>query len=517
MILARIKSKYDICPVCGKRSKSVHSTYYRRILDLSVSAKEMNIKLNVRKFFCHNKRCNRKIFSEQSFSELDRYARRTNRANDQLTRINLEVSARKGSWLSKQIRIPVSASTCLRIVNHCTIPCCARIRHIGIDDWAYRKGHTYGTILVDRETGKAVDLIRSRDKEDIISWLKAHPDIETVTRDRAECYIRSIRSALPDAVQIADRFHLVVNYSDSISRIAQKLLATLKRAKTGKPVSSGHTDDKEIRQIIDLACGGTGSLGKDKKELVLEAKKLHRKGHSKNKVAEILQLNFRTVQKYIDRELDQIRTGRDPRVDYSVYLEDLISGYCSGEKLSAVFRKMEKKGFKGTRRGLSARFGPIYKQGKQKNSQATLAKMKKQYLPQTISPGKLTIYLTNRNYKKILSADEIGLFRKLKNKTPLIRELWVLSQGFRTLFEQKSTGLFREWIDQVMNSSFKSLKGFVKGLIKDLDAVKAAIIYDDNNGLTEGNVNRLKNIKRQMYGRAGFELLRRKVVLSNTG
>lgn len=130
---------------------------------------------------------------------------------------------------------------------------------------------------------------------------------------------------------------------------------------------------------------------------------------------------------------------------------------------------------------------------------------------------KTLLNLTNRNYKKILSPDEIELFKKLKAKNPLVHELWDLSEEFRNIFENKSIPEFQKWIEKIGNSSFQGLKSFVKGLIKDFEAIKAAIIYDDNNGLTEGNVNRLKNIKRQMYGRASFELLRKKVVLSCTG
>ena len=178
---------------------------------------------------------------------------------------------------------------------------------------------------------------------------------------------------------------------------------------------------------------------------------------------------------------------------------------------------MKKKGFRGTQRGLSARFGTIYREGKLTNSAVTFGNMKRECLPQTISSRKLAIYLTNKDYGKILLPGEIETFDMFRNNNPLLNELWNISVKFRDVFDNKSISMFQEWIDQVMNSSFKSLKCFVKGLIKDWEAIKASILYTDNNGITEGNVNRLKNIKRQMYGRAGFELLRRKVVLSNTG
>ncbi|MGB5988118.1 MAG: transposase [Marinifilaceae bacterium] len=134
-----------------------------------------------------------------------------------------------------------------------------------------------------------------------------------------------------------------------------------------------------------------------------------------------------------------------------------------------------------------------------------------------ISPRKLSIYLTNRNYKEILSSEEISFYNKLKKGNDRLLCLWELSIEFREVFKSKSSLKLNEWIEKIKKTSLKRLNSFVKGLIEDADAVNAAIELDANNGLTEDNVNRLKNIKRQMYGRANFNLLRKKVVLSMTG
>jgi Transposase and inactivated derivatives len=294
------------------------------------------MKLQIKKFVCTNPRCKKKVFSQRLPSGIRRYSRRTERAEEQLTQLSLEVSGRKGSWISKLIRIPVSPSTCLRMANKCDVPVCQGIRYIGIDDWAYRKGHTYGTILVDRETGKAVDLIKSREKEDITLWLKAHPGIETVTCDRAECYSQSADMALPGAVQITDRFHLIVNYSDCVAKISRKLLPELRKIKPER-LGFDHAHDQEIQQIIDLACGR--HVSQDKKGLIIKAKELYRKGYSMRRITRILQLNFRTVHKYIENDIGQIQTCRTLLIDYSSYIETLISGYRKGEKLSVVYRK----------------------------------------------------------------------------------------------------------------------------------------------------------------------------------
>lgn len=167
-------------------------------------------------------------------------------------------------------------------------------------------------------------------------------------------------------------------------------------------------------------------------------------------------------------------------------------------------------------RGLTVRFSAVFKKrGAQRDSKSI--SYHTDYFPKSLSPRKLSIYLTNKNYKKILSITEIEWFDKIKEYNPAIQSLCEISASFRNSFEEKSLAKFNEWINQVRDSSFSTLKRFVNSLMKDYNAVIAAVIYNQSNGLTEGCVNRLKNIKRQMYGRAGFELLRRKVVLSNFG
>jgi transposase len=427
------------------------------------------------------------------------------------------MSAQKSSLLSKHIGLPVSSSTCLRLASKCDIPLDHQVKHIGIDDWAYKKGHTYGTILVDRESGKVIDLIKSRDKEDVIAWLKKHPSIESVTRDRAECYSQSIRIALPEVFQIADRFHLVVNYSDYVNRVVQKLIPELKKVKYQNNRSQPTIRDPGIQQIVNLTYGGAGVLKETKKDLILKVKEFHKRGYPKNRIARMLGLNFRTVYKYIHNDLSQIDTLSNPRVNYSEYLEDLIAGYCQGEKLSVIYRSIKQKGFQGTQRGLTARFGAVFNEGKEANIQATYRIIKREHFPLTVSSRKLSIYLTNKNYEKILTSDEIEIFDMYRANNARLQALWDISLKFRGVFEYKSAALLEDWVELVVASPFIILKSFAKGLLKDWEAVKACVIYTDSNGVTEGNVNRLKNIKRQMYGRAGFELLRRKIVLSNTG
>ncbi len=188
-ISAGVTSKYGICPTCGLKSKRLHSYYRRKLNDLPIIFRSVVLELTVRKIFCDNPICSRKVFSQQLPDKVAPYSRRTLRANDRLLQLGKETSANKGLWISGQTGLPVSSSTCLRIVHRCKISPAIMAVHLGIDDWAYHKGHTYGTIVVDRETGKTIEILKSREKEDVIEWLKGYPTIQTITRDRGDCYI----------------------------------------------------------------------------------------------------------------------------------------------------------------------------------------------------------------------------------------------------------------------------------------------------------------------------------------
>jgi predicted transcriptional regulator len=400
-------------------------------------------------------------------------------------------------------------------VDSCDIPLNTDIENIGIDDWAYRKGMSYGTIVVNRETGKAIDLIKSRKKEDIITWLEKHTSIKTVTRDRAKCYSASVKSVLPEAIQIADRFHLVMNYSECIYKTIKSIIPELN--KTNKPndttVLKDNTLEKEIEGIKKLAIHTEGVVSESKRQLIKEVKKLNNENLSGRKIAKLLGIHKKTVAKYIKNEECQIITGRSPRNNYSLYLDDIIEGYCKGKYLSEIYNTIKTKGFNGSQRGLTARFSRLFKK-KRGYLNEIYKSSSTEYL--NISPRKLSIYLTNKNYQEILSQTEISYYDGLKKDNSKLSCLWELSIEFREVFKSKSSLNLNKWIEKIKNTSLKKLNSFANGLTEDLDAVNAAVELEANNGLTEGNVNRLKNIKRQMYGRASFNLLRRKVVLSMT-
>lgn len=199
--------RYSRCPVCKKKSKSIHSYYHRQLADLLVSNYQVKINLRSRRFICRDHICPWKIFTERFCSELGTYSRRLQRSRDLLTNIGLELGGVKTAMISRWVGSSVSAATVIRMIK--SLPgvsgnICSGV--IGVDDWALKKGRTYGTILVDLHQNRVIDLWEGRSAEVLEAWLKQHPEMHIVARDRASAYALGIRKGAPQARQVADRF-----------------------------------------------------------------------------------------------------------------------------------------------------------------------------------------------------------------------------------------------------------------------------------------------------------------------
>lgn len=193
--------------------------------------------LKIRRFACKNIKCLKSIFSERCNDITKPYSRRTERASLHLEQIHIEISSNKGSYFSKLIHIPLSSSTCLRIVKSMAMPVHDGLMCVGIDDWAKRKRMNYGSIIVNAETGHPIDLLDSRDSNEVMDWFSAHQQIKYITRDRATSYASAITKSIPAAKQIADKFHLVKNLGDTISEEIRLEYGHLKLvAKTFRPI-----------------------------------------------------------------------------------------------------------------------------------------------------------------------------------------------------------------------------------------------------------------------------------------
>jgi transposase len=204
------------CPRCAVPSSSIHSRYQRHPTDLPWGTYVVRIQLTVRKFVCRNAACTRRIFTERLPDLLATYARKTHRLITVLRAIGMAVGGQAGVRLATCLRLSASAATLLRLVRRVPIPPAPALQAVGVDEWAWRRGYRYGTILVDLAMHRVVDLLPERSAATLGAWLAQHPTITVVCRDRSDLYADGIRRGAPQAVQVVDRFHLVRNLREAV-------------------------------------------------------------------------------------------------------------------------------------------------------------------------------------------------------------------------------------------------------------------------------------------------------------
>lgn len=207
------------CPLCQQPSERVHGHYGRTVADLPCAGRRVILALTVRKFVCSTPTCSRQIFTERLPELVQSYARMTNRLRETLLALGLATSAEVSERLAPWLGMPISAPTLLRLLRVVICPPPQSVRILGVDDWAWKKGQTYGTILVDLEKRCPIELLADRKEATLTAWLLTHPEIEVISRDRGGEYAAAGRRGAPQAQQIADKFHILKNLREGLKEL----------------------------------------------------------------------------------------------------------------------------------------------------------------------------------------------------------------------------------------------------------------------------------------------------------
>jgi transposase len=403
------------------------------------------------------------------------------------------------------LAIPISDDTVIRMVKASGDASAGDpVRHLGVDDWAWRKGQSYGTILVDLDKRQVIDLLPDRSVEGLQSWLEKHPGVEVITRDRCGIYAEAAEQGAADAVQVADRFHLFLNLSTAIERALEERSRELclpdsapeQEAVQAPPPSQVRTTLEEQRKQQRR------QRRHERYERVIE---LHRLGHTQRAISLEVGIERKTIRRWLRAGQFPERkpaTGRRSHVrDFHEYLTYRWNEGC--HNATRLFHEIRARGYRGSRQMVSNyvsswRVSPRFRSSSKKRKLDRIA-------------PKHAAILTCRPTER-LSEQQRTLFDRVAVNCPSIRSMRFLALDFREAITNKDTDGMLHWIRTTTQSGIGPLVRFAYGLRKDFKAVISAVETSWSNGQTEGQINRLKAIKRQMYGRAGFRLLRARVL-----
>lgn len=497
------------CPVCQTSSRQVHSYYTRTIADLCWADRQVRLELHVRRFVCSNTACSRRTFAEQFGEQIKAYARRTKRCASQLQTIGLMLGGNAGARLAEAQGIPVSSDTLLRLVRATDVPERSTPEVLGVDDFALRKGVKYGTILLNLERQCLVDLLPDREKATVATWLKSHPGVKMVSRDRGGAYAEAAREAAPDAIQIADRFHLSQNAGEMVVRIMRRNYDRVKEIldetpQSAKPIDQSlpfqrHEADKQVSQQRRMAVY---------EHVIL----LYEQGCSPTEIAAQLRMSRKRVREFLKGPPSPpVYKQRSTKLaPYKAYLKQRFAEDGRGNSLQ-FYREVCSQGYDGCCSVITSYVTQLRQLAGTVAGTGVHQSTQPKPLNDTIpAPSQIRWWFLLPVER--LTAKQQAQLLLLRQGEAEFSVSYQLVQAFIALLHQKTDQGLTEWLDQAQKSAVAELVSFAKGLGRDEAAVRAGLSLKWSQGQVEGAVNRLKLIKRSMYGRAKFDLLRIRVL-----
>ncbi|MFE7529549.1 ISL3 family transposase [Kitasatospora sp. NPDC057542] len=505
VFVLRAKAGGALCPGCGGLSARVHGRYRRSLSDTPLVGRRCRVFVTVRRFKCPQPSCDRATFVEQ-IPELTRpFARYTPPMTAALTAIALSCAGRAGARLAAALGMTAGRDTLIRLIRAQADPAVpAVIEVLGVDDFATRKGHRYGTILVDMATHRPIDVLADREAETFAAWLAEHPGIRVICRDRAGGYAEGARAGAPEAIQVADRFHLWQNLCQACEKvvITQRSQLAEPEPQATEPVT-GQPAFTQAPPV--LAAPPEKTIVTRIRRDYAEIQRLLAEGHSRNAVSRITGLYIATVRKYADagcvEDLLAKTLQRASKID--AFKEHLHRRWNEGEHNATTLTwEITELGYTGSEQTVQ-RYLRRYRDGRPAPAPAPK--------PPTVRETSRWI-LTNPDH---LGEDDTLALKKILERSPELARLDKHVRDFAKIMKGLRGQEIEQWIAAVEADTLPALTSFATNLRRDLDAVRNGLTLPHSSGAVEGNVNRIKMLKRQMFGRAKFDLLRKRTLLTH--
>lgn len=489
-------AKSGTCPLCAQPARRVRSCYTRLVADVPRAGRRVQLLLHVRKFRRETAECPRIIFTERLAPFLKPWARMTTRLSQTIEAVGLATSGELGARFSTRLGIQTSPSTILRRTMALPPHPSQQVALLGIDDWSFRRGRKFGTMLVDLATHEVIELLADRTTETSASWMRAHPEIEIVSRDRGGDYAAAARKGAPQARQVADRFHLAQNLTDRIETILARCHAEIHKASRQRTPSASQgeqdQDQEEQRQTLDdwrptqhyqenSAHVARLAERSDRYQQLVE---LRNQGLTRKEIARRLGMGERTVRYWFTRGIPyekpqhrrKRRSGFDPYAPYVA--EQWNQGRRNGQEL---WREIAVQGYKGGSRSVyrfleSLRETPALTRGKAERSHVVPESPIQQFSAREAvwlfvrDPGDL-----EKNEQETLTA--------LRQASPTAETLYGLAQEFMHMIRHLEGERLDDWLSRVRASCIPELQGLVQSIQRDKAAVLAGLTLAHNNGV----------------------------------
>ncbi|MEV4450609.1 ISL3 family transposase [Streptomyces mirabilis] len=472
----------------------------RSLDERPLGSQRVVVRLRVRWYFCDRKQCSRKTFVEQVPGLTEWHRRSSTGLTGWLRSIAVELGGRPAARLCRRLRLAAGRTRLIRLLTAPPVQDRAP-RVLGVDEFAFRKGCTYGTVLVDVEAGRVVDVLPDRTSETFAAWLKEHPGAEIICRDRATAYTKAIREAAPDALEVADRWHLLQNLSAAVEKTCHQHRDCLR--KHARQETEPTVPEPVLIELPVSALPRTQIIERTRHRFE-DVHRLLEKGWTISAIARRLNLDRKTVRRFRDTDLDELlASARERRPNgilepFKAYLNARFAetqGQVSGTRL---FLEIHERGYRGSRQVVRKHLAAL---------RASTAEPVRADIP---SPRKITSWIMRPRETLTESQDQRLL--QVRLTCPDITRACDLARTFTDLVRHRRGYLLPEWIRQAEQDAPKPMQGFAGFLRQDLDAVTAGLTLSWSSGVVEGHVNRVKTLKRAMYGRASFELLRTRIL-----
>ncbi len=512
------------CPLCTTPAHHIHSHYERTLADLPWAQYRVHLQLRVRKWFCRNPRCGRRIFTERLPTVAAPWARCTLRLAQRLVALGIALGGTAGVHLGHQWDLEVSRNTLLRLLRRQPVPSLPPPTVLGVDDFALRKRQTYGTVLIDLEQRHPVALLPDRTAETLAQWLREHPGVKVIARDRSTTYAEGARQGAPAATQVADRFHLLQNLREALDQVFSTYSQALDAVNAlvhqqPVPLSDGAMAMPVPPQDIRLPVQQRAVQRHARRQaLHTQVWALHRQGWTAPAIAQHVGLSLRTVQRDLrtatfagrKRRNDCGNSGLNP---YKPYLLERWNAGCYNAM--RLFRDLRQRGYAGGY-GVVAAYARRLRQAQglspgQRRPRQALPSVAEP-LCQPLTPRRAAWLVLRRETKR--TEAEAQQLVHLRAQEPEVAEAAALAAAFATLVRQRQPAQLDPWLHRAATSTLEALQRFATGLYEDYEAVKAGVTLPWSSGPVEGHINRLKMLKRQMFGRARLDLLSHRFLLT---